>query len=247
MSQCSTCHAGCCRSFAIPVTGADILTLMTQRGLSFWDFVCRWADPSGAIAQRFAPHFRFPDDPNTPYVICLSHTYSQNFPGTTMCRFLDEGEKTSEYPLGIAKCSVYLDRPMTCRAYPTQLNEAGDQAEFYPVPEYGRGNRTPAYKLCPGPWSTEDFDPIQQLQSLVVARYEMKFFHLLARSWNEQPGAWEVFPEFLQLVYSARIGSGMSNDTSPADSTPAVANSLPAEVVSGDGGPLPPPTFKVAS
>ena len=27
MSQCLDCHAGCCRSFAVPITGADVLRI----------------------------------------------------------------------------------------------------------------------------------------------------------------------------------------------------------------------------
>ena len=65
MSPCEDCHAGCCRSFAVPVSGADIMRIENGLGLSFWDFVCRWEDPDGRIALNYAPHFFFEDEPET--------------------------------------------------------------------------------------------------------------------------------------------------------------------------------------
>ncbi len=84
------CHAGCCRSFAVPVTGADILRIQREQQLSFWDFVCRWEDPESKIARNYAPHFHFADEPDTPFVVCLTHTASQSFPETSKCGFLVE-------------------------------------------------------------------------------------------------------------------------------------------------------------
>lgn len=223
MSQCLSCHAGCCRSFAIPVSGADILRINSTRGLTFWDFVCRWADHSGSIALRHAPHFFFPDEPKTPFVICLTHSLSKTFPGTTKCRFLDEGAATEEYPYGISRCGIYLDRPAACRSFPTRLGNDGHTAVVYPVPPRGRPGSNPAFNLCKDQWTPDDFDPVHQVQELIVAEYEMRFFHLLADSWNEAPGQWEVFPEFIRLVYSARIGSGAVSSTAAAEADdPAV-------------------------
>ena len=92
MSPCESCHAGCCRSFAIPLSGADIIRLENGLGLTFWDFACRWADPEGIIAQNYAPHFFFEDEPQTPFVITLIHDESIYFPATTRCRYLVEGQ-----------------------------------------------------------------------------------------------------------------------------------------------------------
>lgn len=205
MSQCATCHAGCCRSFAVPVSGADILRIMSRRGLDFWDFVCRWEDSEGLIAANHAPHFLFQDEPQTPFAICLRHGESATFPGTTKCQFLTEGSQSAEHPLGIAHCGIYEDRPGACRAFPAKLNRTGELAILYDVPPTGRRNVHPAYRLCAQAWEPADLDPVQQVQDLVVAKYEMDFFHRLAESWNEQPGAWSTFPEFLQLVYGRRI------------------------------------------
>lgn len=205
MSPCQSCHAGCCRSFAVPLTGADIIRMERALDLSFWDFVCRWADPFGRIAREYAPHFHFSDEPETPFVLCLMHEKSEQFPGTTKCRFLQEGPPDDEHPLGTGRCGIYEHRPAACRAFPAKLNETGELALITDVPERGRPGNEPAYQLCPRPWEPSDFDPIDTLQDLVVAKYEMQFFHQLADIWNRVPRPWEVFPEFLHLVYSGRV------------------------------------------
>lgn len=205
MSMCATCHAGCCRSFAVPISGADITRIMTDLKLSFWDFVCRWEDPEGHIAQNYAPHFHFEDEPQTPFVICLIRNESKVWPGSGKCMFLEETCPTEEHPLGIARCGIYESRPSACSAFPTKLNDTSDLAIIYDVPQRGRQSTDPVYALCPKPWEKSDFDSVKTLQNLIVAKYEMDFFHSLAEVWNREPGPMAAFPEFLHLVYSQRI------------------------------------------
>lgn len=204
MSPCESCHAGCCRSFAVPITGADILRIEKNLGLSFWEFTCRWADPQGKIARNHAPHFYFRDEPETPFVICLTHAESVFLKGTTKCRFLMECAPDAEHPLGQARCGNYKNRPAACRAFPTKLNATSELAIIYPVPERGRAG-DPAYELCPREWTPADLDPIQTVQDLVVAKYEMNFFMQLSKIWNRAPRDWALFPEFLHAVYAQRI------------------------------------------
>lgn len=204
MSACESCHAGCCRSFAVPITGADILRIERQFKLTFWDFACRWSDPDGRIARKHAPHFHFSDEAQTPFVIALKHSESTFVPATTKCRFLVEGAPEEGQRLGQARCGIYHQRPATCRIFPTKLSDSGELAIIYDVPRQGRsGNEV--YTLCPRPWEPEDFDPLEAIPNLVVARYEMDFFHRVAAVWNRQPQEWAVFPEFLRLVYSRQI------------------------------------------
>jgi len=214
MSQCATCHAGCCRSFAVPVTGADILRIQTRQKLSFWDFVCRWADPDGEISLNHAPQFFFRDEPQTPFVICLKHEASVQFAGTTRCQFLAEGIATAEHPCGISKCAIYVDRPAACRAFPAKMNGTGELAILYDIPAYGRKEERSAFRLCERPWRPEDLDPIQQVQDLVVAQYEMNFFHRMASGWNRRPGQWSDFPTFVEFVYANRLQSDDRADES---------------------------------
>lgn len=205
MSLCATCHGGCCRSFAVPVTGADILRIVSGCGLTFWDFAVRWADDAGTIARNYAPHFHFNDEPETPFVICLMQDESDHFSGTARCRFLQEGEPSAAEPLGVARCGIYGQRPSACRVFPAKMNAGGQLAILYDVPETGRPGGHPVHQLCPRQWTPADIDAVQHVQDLVVARYEMEFFHLLAKSWNRRPGPWRLFPDFLKMVYASRI------------------------------------------
>jgi Fe-S-cluster containining protein len=206
MSPCAGCHAGCCRAFAVPVTGADILRIERELGWSFWDFVCRWEDRDGAIAGEMAPQFYFDDEPETPFAICLLQNASRNFPATSKCRFLMEEPPTKEHPLGTAQCGIYGVRPGTCRAFPTRFHPSGLLVSLHEVPERGRpAEQGEAYRLCPRPWEPAEVDPISAPQDLVVLRYEMQFFAHVAEVWNQSPGLWADFPEFLRLVYANRV------------------------------------------
>lgn len=209
MSLCEGCHAGCCRSFAVPVSGADVLQIVRHQGLSFWEFVCRWADPDGSIAGNYAPHVYFDDEPDTPFVLCLTHVPSDQFPGTTRCRFLLEAPDNNGNGDGVqsvgAACGIYADRPVACRVFPAKMMPRNELAILYDVPEYGRPGKEPAYRLCPRQWTPADVDPIEQVQDLVVAQYEMNFYTTLVQSWNRDPGPWLAFPDFLTQVYDQRV------------------------------------------
>ena len=230
MPPCESCHAGCCRSFAVPLTGADIITIERRLGLSFWDFVCRWADPTGQIAHGLVPHFFFPDTPETPYVICLLHSDSVFLPGTTKCRFLIEGPPDDAHPLGQARCGIYGSRPSACRVFPTKFNPTADLVLLCNIPKTGRSEAHPAYDLCPREWELSDVDPVQSVQDLVITKYEIAFFTEIARSWNQSPRPWNVFPEFLHIVYSHRVRHETDNDRRPAEKEkPADASFFPLD------------------
>ena len=205
MAPCESCHAGCCRAFAVPVTGADIITIARQTGLSFWDFVVRWADQEGTISRGRVPNFFFPDVPETPFVICLMQTQSLFLPGTAKCRFLIECPPDELHPLGGARCGIYGARPSACRVFPTKMNRAGDLVVLCNVSSPPRDDAHPAYDLCPREWEVEELDPVRTLQDLVITKYEFAFFAEIARAWNQAPKSWKAFPEFLRLVYSNRI------------------------------------------
>lgn len=204
MSLCQDCHAGCCRSFAVPTTGADILTIMSDLKLDFWDFACRWEDRDGIIARNYAPHFRFQDDPDTPYVVCLKHVNSQQFSGTTRCLFLKEGSQASG-PAAKSSCGIYSSRPAACRVFPLKFAAAGDLPIIYDIPAKGREGHEKAYDLCKRQWEVSDVNPIEAVQDLAVAKYEMEFFTQIAQVWNRNPGDWLLFPQFLEIVYENRV------------------------------------------
>jgi Fe-S-cluster containining protein len=174
--------------------------------LDFWQFICRWEDRDGAISSRVVPQFRFEDDPEIPYVICLLHEPSQTFPQTTKCRFLVEQSPTAEFPLGRATCGIYDDRPCSCRVFPTKLSESGSLAVLHDVPAHGRpSDPSAAFNLCPRPWEVDEVDPVAAVQDLIVLDFELQFFRQVADLWNRNPGRWADFPEFLRLVYTNRV------------------------------------------
>ncbi len=179
--------------------------MVSELQLSFWDFVCRWEDPEGEIAQKYAPQFYFEDEPETPFVICLIRGESETWPGTGKCMFLQESATSEEHPLGTAHCGIYESRPAACRAFPLKLNESSELAIITDVPERGRLSTDPIYTLCPRPWETSDCEPVQAVQDLIVAKYEMRFFHSIAAIWNRRPASFAVFPDFLEMIYSRRV------------------------------------------
>lgn len=208
MGPCATCHAGCCRSFAVPITGADVLRIEREVGTPLGDFACRWADPHGKVARGFAPHLYFDDEPAMPFVLCLQHIPSRVHAGTTMCRFLVEENPTADASLGVSRCGIHSSRPSTCRTFPLKLNATGELAILHDVPQRGRKEEHPVYTLCPRPWVREDVDPLTAPQDLAVAKFEWDFFRTLARVWNQTPRSFSEFPEFLRLVYRNRVLEG---------------------------------------
>jgi Fe-S-cluster containining protein len=205
MGPCDSCHAGCCRAFAVPVTGADIIAIQRKLGLPFEEFVRRTPDPAGRIAHGAVPHFTFEDSPETPYVICLAHVPSVFHARSTKCRFLIECAPDDEFPLGRARCGIYGVRPSACRVFPLRFNTTNDLAIVCDIHARVRDSDNPAYTLCPRPWEPADIDPIQSVQDLAVVKYELAFFWRVAELWNKSPGSWSGFAQFLEIVYSKRV------------------------------------------
>lgn len=208
MSPCSSCHAGCCRSFAVPVTGADVLRIEREVSLPFEQIACRWADPDGKISRGEAPQLYFDDDPQLSYVLCLQHETSAFHAGTTKCRFLVEGRPSQDNPLGEARCGIYPSRPSACRVFPTKFNSTSELVVLHDVPAHGRNDANPVYALCPRPWRSDEIDPLQMPQDLAVAKYEWEFFRTVARAWNRRPRPFAAFGEFLHVAYANRVLNG---------------------------------------
>jgi len=201
-TPCTSCHAGCCRAYAVPLTGRDIFRIVTELKVPFWKFVCRWADASCAISRGVAPHFFFDDDCRTPYVIGLLQTESRIFPGTRKCGFLEETDPSGKSARGTGQCSIYEHRPTACRIFPSRIDEAGALGVYTarePVGEFQHA----AYELCPRSWSVFDIDPVAALHDLRQCADEMELFHAIAQRWNDEPGPWPFFPDFLELIYTA--------------------------------------------
>ena len=204
-TPCDSCHAGCCRAFVVPITGTDVLRL-ERTGLDFWDFAVRWSDPDGSIAQRHAPQLHFADTGDEPFVLGLMHTPSATLPGSTCCRFLREAAPTPDAPLGTAACSLYEDRPRTCRVFPMKFNQTRELVQLEHVPPHGRSSDDHlAYKLCPRDWTVDEVDAIEMPATIATAEHEMQLFHKIAGVWNRRRGEWTAFPDFLRQVYNSLV------------------------------------------
>lgn len=203
-TPCDGCHAGCCRSFAIPISGADAMRL-ERAGHGFWDFACRWEDREGRIANGYAPHLFFADEPETPFVFGLRQDESRVFAGTPKCLFLEETGPRPGRPLGTGHCGVYGERPAACRVFPKNLADGGQMVQLQPVPDRGRDGENPVFDLCPRPWTAADIDPIEAPSEIVSAEFEMLFFTKIVRLWNRTPQEWAAFPQFLHAVYGNRV------------------------------------------
>ncbi|MFQ5734410.1 MAG: YkgJ family cysteine cluster protein [Planctomycetaceae bacterium] len=203
-TPCSDCRAGCCRSFVVPLTGPDVIRIQRDYGLSFWDFVARWDDPTGEVSRGVTPHFRFEDLPQNRFVIGLLHKTSEAFPTATRCRFLSESVDGEAGGCASAKCSIYAGRPLTCRIVPARLDADGEVGGRE-VPEFGRPESHEAYRLCPRVWDRDDFDPQQIRRELSQITDEMQQLHLVAECWNRKLRPWTSLPTFLQLLYAADV------------------------------------------
>jgi Fe-S-cluster containining protein len=196
---CTGCHAGCCRAFAVPLTGADIVRIMRDQKRAFREFVCRWADAEGAISRNIAPQFLFDDDPETPFVIGLLQNESGTYPGTRKCHFLTERSPDAEQQ-SASICSIYESRPAACRVFPFRFDAAGEIA-VQPGLNEADDHRLPT-KLCPTEWIISDRQQFQARIDLDDCLQQMELFRLIAHRWNAVPGPWLLFPDFLIDLYS---------------------------------------------
>lgn len=186
------------------MTGADVIRI-ERAGHSFWEFACRWEDPEGKIAGRYAPQIRFADEPETPFVLCLLQKPSDTYPGTGRCGFLREATTDAEGNPQVPGCSIYESRPAACRAFPMKFDPSREVVELHAVYDPPRAASNAAYKLCPRPWSPSDIDGVDAAQVLASAEYEASFFAKVVQLWNRTPGEWTAFPDFIRLVYASRV------------------------------------------
>ena len=191
-TPCSDCDSRCCRAFVVPLTGSDIFRIQSAMGLSLWDFVARWEDPTGEISRGVAPHFRFLDEPQTPFVIGLLHKPSRLEAGTTRCCFLSESVDSCSH------CSIYEHRPRPCRIFPATIDKAGQVCDRELHVDSPDGTPT---RLCSRRWGGADFDATRVRRDLDLVGDEMQLWQVIADRWNRQLRPWSMFPEFLQLLF----------------------------------------------
>lgn len=200
VTPCGGCHAGCCRAFAVPLTGSDVVRIIQEQRHSFAEFVCRWADLDGSISRQIAPQFRFEDDPETPFVIGLLQNESSAFPGTRKCRFLIETAEHTGTGTSRSTCSIYESRPAACRVFPFRFEPSGSVG-IQPDVTKNDGKSIPA-SLCPSAWNVSAEQRWQAEIDLGDCLQQMALFRLIAERWNAEPGPWPLFPAFIVDIYS---------------------------------------------
>lgn len=215
MSVCVKCHAGCCRSLMLMITGYDALRIARDLALppeSFTQFVPLGESQAEAMRGSWAL-IRFADSsgPLKDHVLTLKKVPSTLMPTTTRCTFLQEWpraqpDESSQHPGGrvAARCGIYGSRPIMCRTYPALFDPAeGPLVANRASMQAASGDDA----LCPQPWTAEMYapDPTGTVHDLVIERYEFEFFGAAVAAWNAEPRPRAEFFEFMMAVYTNRL------------------------------------------
>jgi Fe-S-cluster containining protein len=216
---CRSCHAGCCRSFVVPLTGHDLLRIRETTGRGLWDFACRWEDDGSTIPEEFAPRLSFPDAPDRLFVVGLKHARSELFPDSDCCEFLREsrveptaGAAATEASGCAAHCAIHQARPGVCRLFPLKLDISGGYQQRE-LPAHGRETSDPAYRLCPRDWTPDELRSAHPPALQDEVRGDLLVWREVASLWNETGLSAEHLSDFLDAIYS-----GLARDAT--DGTP---------------------------
>ncbi|EKE04590.1 MAG: hypothetical protein ACD_20C00044G0002 [uncultured bacterium] len=214
MQICNTCHAGCCRKHNIDVTGIDILNIVETLNLdiSFFSEALPNEDEYVKAMLGKVPLFKFSDgEPGKYYRMCIKMRESVIFPKTLKCMFLqewpDENPDSPTFNKIISRCGIYNTRPLTCSTYPAKLEQDGLSAHYFDPFEDSNKDESPAYKACPRPLTKDDFETSSAdiMKNLVLYKFEMDFFTMLAEKWNKNPRSSDDLMDFLKEEYNNRV------------------------------------------
>lgn len=109
-NPCATCGA-CCRSYIVPVCGHDIWSICTRQRLNPEAFLVAWPQKDAGRDS-----FRLERD-GQAYALALDK--QGRFHLNQPCVFL------MNLAGGNARCGVYADRPVVCKAYPMSMHRGG--------------------------------------------------------------------------------------------------------------------------
>lgn len=217
MEFCSICHAGCCRSMNVDVTGYDILKIHNTLGLNLPLFITalrqegeKYEENRGRLAM-----FKFADlAPDIYYKLILQSVPTNIFgENSSKCIFLMEWNPQKfglNEPI-TARCGIYNLRPLTCRTFPTKLNENLEPVMLDPYTTYQQLKdeywQNPAYRLCPKAVEEPDYKNFseQYYKDLYEQHNEMNFFVKVAEKWNQNPEVSDNLLDFLKKEYANRL------------------------------------------
>lgn len=208
MLLCKTCHAGCCRNFAIGLTGYDLLKISKFLDLDYPSFAQIIPVKEKEEIERqsnFSALFLFSDkELRTYYRFCLLMDESRLAEGTLKCMFLEEEGLKDKI---IAKCSIYECRPLVCATFPSKFDPTEKQGIVFNVEPDNLLSSHDVYNLCPRKITRDDIENSHDeiMKNLILRKYEVDFFKNLADYWNRNPGTTVEFFRFLEKVYDNRV------------------------------------------
>ena len=219
MELCKTCHGGCCRRYNPHLWGSDIIKICTALNVDinfFVDAIPISGDKLDNLLNKM-PLLIFTDSGEEQYYsLVLKFNESKWYAGTSKCIFLQEWNAEflgSEELKGIiARCGIYSCRPINCGAYPAKYDEKEKRvtirdSHLIPKTEHAEVEETPAYKLCPGSITKEDYSAFTDdyVLNAVSNHYEKEYFMKVAEKWNKNPDVSDNFYDFIVKEYGDRI------------------------------------------
>ena len=191
---CGPCGL-CCRSYLVPLFGHDFWRIHTHQHLApeKFAFIAEQETPDalGFFLASGGPTFG------------LALMKIEPLTATQPCVFLEPT------PDGQTRCSIYHDRPITCRAYP--------------MSKFGAKVFQREATLCPpDSWSDEDILAPHWRENLQLLRVYRDIYVEVVARWNGAIEKWpppeplpaSVFCDFLLKVYDeiARVEDGLQPD-----------------------------------
>jgi len=211
MLICESCHSGCCRKYAVALTGYDILNISKTLKIDPLSFIEISPVENIEYQSTYTTLFKFTDENSDIfYRFNLKMNESQLVPGTIKCQFLLEWHNDPSNPCIegiIAKCGIYNCRPFVCTAYPAKFDITEKRGIIVNVGSKSESSEHRIYNLCPEKITGEDIadSSDQIMKALIMRKYELEYFKNLADYWNQKPGSLSDFLIFMTNVYQNRV------------------------------------------
>lgn len=214
MLSCSSCLAGCCRRFDVPLTGFDIIKIQKALNLEYYEIaqLIPVKEDSYEKNSKATGVFKFNNfDAGEYFTFYLRNIKSKYIPDSYKCMFLQEwnGEDflLHDRPGIKARCGIYNIRPLICSVYPARLHENELIGVVKNPTKHLEKPDNPAYNLCPEEYDEKEFftDSDEIIKNLVLYKYEVNYFQFLAEVWNQNTCDFGLFYNFLEESYKNRI------------------------------------------
>jgi len=213
MEICNSCQGGCCRNYTVSLTGYDILNISKTLSVQPSSFIQIIAVEEGADIEYKSKHaalFKFSDyGKDKYYIFGMKMSESTIAPGTAKCQFLLEWNLDDNNPTPegiIARCGIYNCRPLLCSAFPTKFDETEQFGIMVNASAFSQNFDHPIYKTCSKKPSAEDIsNPDEIMKILVLKKYEVDYFKILATQWDKKSGTLMEFLDFMAKAYQNRV------------------------------------------